>query len=331
MDDISAFTKVAERCLAFYDLPYTRIDFIRHNENATFYVELAARRRPVVLRLHQPAISGLAQEHRTPQALESVLEWMESIAENTDLTVQKPVRSKDGSLVVAVEDDKGAVIHCSISEWIDGDVLDQEHGRAADHVRAFGAVVAKLQNYSSSWSPPAGFCRPCYGAGFLSGVADRLRLGFATAPFDKSDFVPISRAIDKITSLVESAKETSDQWGLVHMDLQGGNILVHNNEVRLIDFTLCGWGSYLFESGMAISCLQAKWHPCFLSGYKSLRPLKTSAFSHLEAGAILGILAAYSYHIANPKSHEWIVPRVQVVAHDYCGKFLADQRFLLDM
>ena len=325
------YTETALRCLELYGLRPTRIDFIRHNENITFYVELSCHHTPVVLRLHKPMMSGLVKDFRTPRAVKSALEWMMAIADDTAIAVQKPIRSKEGELVGKVKDHNEETIHCSILEWIDGIILDQEHRRAESHIRAFGTVVAELHNHSSYWSRPKDFWRPSYGNQFLEGVAARIEPGLESDLFTKNAFDQIKLAIDKIISFVESARDKSGHWGLVHADLQGGNLLVHGDEIRPIDFTMCGWSPYLFEIGMAVSCLQAKWRQCFLASYEAVRPLETSALIQMEAGAIQGILAAFSYHISNPPSHEWIARRVPIVAGEYCGKFLNDQHFLFDM
>lgn len=329
---MSSLTDTALRGLDRFGLEHKRIELVRHNENATFYVDLASDDTPIGLRLHTRAPgTGFDPDAYTPRALRSTLEWMEALAQNTEITVQRPMRSKDGELTVEVEDHNGEPVLCSVLEWIDGTALDQDHPQAEAHIQAFGAVVAKLHQHSVSWSPPEGFCRPSYGGEFMSGVISRIEQGLKADLFDEVDFDQIKLAVDRITSQIDSAKNIPSDWGLVHADLGGGNILVHGDEIRPIDYTLCSYAPYLFEVGAATVSLQRRWRQSFLAGYQTSRPLGSQELAQMEAGAIQGFLAAVSYHVSNPSAYEWITRRVPQVAQGSCIKLINGQRLLFDM
>ena len=82
---------------------------------------------------------------------------------------------------------------------------------------------------------------------------------------------------------MEGLGEGAKVFGLIHGDLNPGNVLVHEDEVAAIDFNDCSWGYYLIDMVIAMErSLKLSEHGTFLSGYQQVYSLPDRFFEHLE-------------------------------------------------
>ena len=328
---VEDYTELAYEVLKAYEISNPEPNFLRHNENITFKVKNSDRSRPLLLRIHHPTTANFDRSRQTEQAICSELMWLEALTDDTDITAQKPVRTKDGELVSFLSLSNTNVVSCSVLEWIEGRQLPQDSADARDFAQCFGKMVAHLHNHASTWHIPASFFRPKYEPDFVQTRIEMLQPGLQFKLFGEDDFHVLTDTAGEITALIDSIGIGHNSWGLIHSDLQGGNVLAHNGDVRPIDFSLSGFGHFLFDLGVCVPCLRVPLRTSFLEGYTALRILPDQAIRLMEAFSIVGIVSCFALHILDPHMHEWLRRRIPAVAQDYCRSFLQGRSFLFDM
>jgi Ser/Thr protein kinase RdoA (MazF antagonist) len=50
-------------------------------------------------------------------------------------------------------------------------------------------------------------------------------------------------------------------------------MLLHEGQIRLIDFSFCAFGNFMFDLGICLSDMKPELHHACMKGYESLRAL----------------------------------------------------------
>jgi Ser/Thr protein kinase RdoA (MazF antagonist) len=325
--DIERHNTLARIALRHYNLLDPTPEFVRFNENLTFRVTAAAGREQYLLRLHRSAPSNFLVQ--SPASLESELLWLEALSRDTDITVQRPVRNRRHQLITTITPiGETAPLLCSLLTWIDGGPLPQDTPSAPLLVQRLGGLAARLHDHASRWTLPAGLTRVTFGPEFLTRTLSLLKDGVEQGLFGPADLAILDETAERIRSIIAPLPRDRQSWGLIHADLQGNNILVHGDDVRPIDFSLCGFGHFLFDLAVALPCLKADLREPLLDGYRRLRPLPENHVQLLEAFALFGMFNCYAFLMPNPACHDWIRRRVPTVTQTHCRALLAGEPFL---
>lgn len=149
--------------------------------------------------------------------------------------------------------------------------------------------------------------------------------------FKLKQYEIIIETMEYIRNIFEGTPKTNNNWGIIHADLQGGNIIVKNDNVIPIDFGFSGYGYYLFDIGVTLASFNIKHRIKVLEGYKTFRNTDVVAEPLISAGFILGIFGAFGFNINNHKYHEWIQRRIPYVTQEYCLSLLNRKPFLLEI
>jgi Ser/Thr protein kinase RdoA (MazF antagonist) len=104
-------------------------------------------------------------------------------------------------------------------------------------------------------------------------------------------------------------------------------MLYQDGNIRLIDFSFCAFGNYMFDLAISLSDMKADLHQVFLAGYQSLRSLP-DGYPRLIEGLFVGsIVGTFSYWVANPNAQEILARKVPQIARDYALKFNRGEHF----
>ncbi|EAZ89655.1 aminoglycoside phosphotransferase/kinase family protein [Crocosphaera chwakensis] len=104
-----------------------------------------------------------------------------------------------------------------------------------------------------------------------------------------------------------------------------------NEQIRPIDFALCGFGYYLYDVASALQYLTSSIRFSFLEGYNTIRQLPENYIEIVEAFFILAVIDVFSNHVSNPKEHEWLAESVSYVCENHVSRFLRDEPFLFNL
>ena len=81
--------------------------------------------------------------------------------------------------------------------------------------------------------------------------------------------------VDELVATVKALNVDGDEYGIIHGDLQGGNMHFQGDEVTFFDFDHCAYGWRAYDLTMPLFLPEAQ-KTAFLQGYESLRPLTES-------------------------------------------------------
>lgn len=166
--------QVALSALRSYPITPSRVAFLRHNENMVFQVVDERTRRTYLLRIHTPLTKAFEGERLRTEGIVSELLWLEALAEETNLVLQHPVRSKEGTLVTMISGEQEE-IPCSLLHWIEADPFSAVP--SSDHVERLGSVIATLHTHACTWSAPEFFDRPVHDLAFHHRQVNKLAEG----------------------------------------------------------------------------------------------------------------------------------------------------------
>ena len=211
-------------------------------------ITLAAARENVVYRLDAGEIYALRMHrvgYRSAEELRHELAWIGAMAE-AGLPVPRPVALPSGALVTEVE---GQLV--SVVTWLGGAPLGApgEMKNVRDRpafCRKLGEAMAALHEACDAWPPAKGFARPAWDRAGLLGDAPLWGRFWEHPDFNavERDLLMAARAqADKDLAALEGALD----YGLIHADLVGQNVMWDGVNVGLIDFDDGDYGFRVFE------------------------------------------------------------------------------------
>lgn len=332
MEKVVNYDKLINIALEHYGIIDFSSSFIRHNDNITLKIDNKEDNNSYVLRIHSPITSGLQGVQHTFEGLNAEMELLYSLNEQTSLPLQQPVKNKKGSFVSTMVDmEQNFIPMATLLTWQDGNVYTGKEINSKNIAYEVGLVLAQLHNFSKNWIIPQPFIRSNYNIEKYRNLTDRLQYGVEINLFTAEQYDVILDTMKYIKIIFDRTPKTNNSWGIIHADLQGGNIIVNNDTVSPIDFGFSGYGYYLFDIGITLTTFNIVHRKKLLEGYKTLRNINEEDELLISAGFILAIFGAFGFMVNNPKSHEWIQRRIPYVTENYCRAFLDKKSFLLDI
>lgn len=307
MEKTINYDKLINIALEQYGITDFSSSFLRHNDNITLKIDNNENNNSYVLRIHSPITSGLQGVQHTFEGLNAEMELLNNLNEQTTLPLQQPVKNKKGNFVSTIVDvEENFIPSATLLTWQEGSVYTGKEVHSKNIAYEVGVVLAKLHNFSKNWIIPQPFIRPNYDIEKYRNLTDRLQYGVEFNLFSPEQYEVILDTMKYIKTIFDRTTKTNTSWGIIHADLQGGNIIVNNNTVSPIDFGFSGYGYYLFDIGITLTTFNITHRKKVLEGYKTLRNLNKEDELLISAGFILAIFGAFGFMVNNQKSHEWI-------------------------
>jgi Ser/Thr protein kinase RdoA (MazF antagonist) len=325
-DPAGPFLRWANDALRHYELHAPSVRFIGHSENITFQISEPAGGQ-FLLRLHHPITHTFVGLRQQPDAIRSELRWLEALANETAIHVPQPIRSRDGSLVTMAQVAPDQTCPCTLLRWVEGDPFPQDGGHAVAAATALGRLVAALHQHACGWAAPPDFVRPSYDTRFFRQVADNLQPSVTAGVIEPSTYTVIRQTVEACIATVAELPARAT-WGIIHNDLHPGNCLVAGGDVRPIDFSLCGWGYFLFDLGTSLGSLDVPLRQACLDGYRVRRDLPENHIRLIEAFFIISRMSSYGFALPNTQQHDWLRQRIPQVVETICQPFLRGETFL---
>ena len=281
--------QLAKTALHAYALDTAQLSFIKYESNIIYQVDL-----PDVAPIKSNSSPYLPNRYLLRihamddvDAIASELTWLSALDKEAGLPVPAPVSTPDGKLLTTIVTPgmpNGRVV--SLMRWLDGRRLLQ--GLHPQHLKALGQVVAQMHDFSVSWQPPDGFCRPHWdweaqlGGSLFSHSIEELV---------ESMPVKCQQPFQMISSLAKqtlaSLGKSPQAYGLIHSDLYPENVLFKAGKAYPIDFEDCGFGYWMWDIAIALS--QWAWgndwermRDAFYEGYSQYRCLLSAQWAQLD-------------------------------------------------
>ena len=310
---ISSLLEPARKVLAEYGLASATLENINHEYNSTFSVTT-----------HDGAKYALRMNinsGRTESNVAAELFFVGFIAGTGKFKVAEPVANRFGSYVTKVhhrESDRDLL--CVLFSWLEGDDVGDEP--ELEDVFKIGSLMAQLHQATEGLALPQGCELPVLDE-FMWHVEDLL-LGpkSVLTHEEKSLIFGARQAIEAIVGELYASSEKQ----LIHADLHGWNIKLHEGSLSVFDFDDSGIGLPIQDLATAIYYLDTEEQEISLKrGYESVRPLPS--FSDREMKALLLQrrihLLNYIYETQNPE-HRVLLPKYQSETMRRIKLFLAD-------
>ena len=234
-----------------------------------------------------------------PEAIESECMWLNALAEDTDLVVQRPVSSPEGGYVLSLLLAESAErLPCTMLTWVDGEVLTER--RTAEMATRLGELIATLQNHGRPGShPPDSRDRHMITIGRANSL-DRID-GLVKDGIAQSDHHAL---LVRAFELIDEELGSSEATGLIHADLHQENYVVLDGDLRPIDFGLCGFGPWLKDVAEAIGYLSPDRRHDLVEAYARSRPFPTDGVRRVEGHLLTALIEVWGYHAPDPTERE---------------------------
>jgi Ser/Thr protein kinase RdoA (MazF antagonist) len=261
-------TQLAEQALSLYDLPRNAsVQLISLSENETYQVEAPSGRR-WALRLQRPG-------YQSKSSLASEMAWLVALRRDGVVATPVPVAGVDGEWVQAAPDPlAGVPRNVVLFEWENGG-----HPRIDMDLRqcfqSLGAITAQMHAHSRTWHRPDSFDRFTWDFETALGEAPRWGRWRDALGMNAGRLDLFGRTAELIGERLSSYGSGPDRFGLAHCDLRLDNLLMHQGEIKVIDFDDCGFSWYMYDAATALSFYEhlpqaAGLIECWLEGYRTV-------------------------------------------------------------
>lgn len=237
--------ELAADSLARWGLAGAELTLINHSENWTYRVTPKGAARPVILRVHR-------EGYHTVDGIRSELAWMRALQAEAGVKTPQAIPAIDGTDIQTVTHPAlSTPRNCVLFEFIEG--IEPPQDNLIPPFRQLGEVAARCHNHSEGWQRPAYFERLSWD--FEHSLGKTANWGRWQ---DGPDCTPdrarlLQRAVDLMQARLTRFGQGKNRYGLIHADFRLANLLVHNGDVRVIDFDDCGLGWFLYDGATAVS------------------------------------------------------------------------------
>jgi len=337
------YNKIVEEALKSYSVKGETIEFIAQSGSMVYKIT-ADNNDIYCLKLYVSINNVLDAVWSEKAVVNSELEWISAISRDTNIVVPVPYKNIHGEYVTVIDG-----ISCSLTKWLEGSpsgfgkpdgyikalVANEDMDEFDDKEDAvsFITVLGKLHKHASEWTLPAGFKRPVNELDDIVMTSTYARLDSLNIDlYNKDDINVIKLAVKKAFEKKKTIEKTHMTWGLVHSDYQPSNYLVHNHEIRPIDFGGCGFNYYLADVALAIHFIAPHKREFFLDLYSKYFPLPDNYISLIETLYITSEFQILSWYLMRGYNEmdEWLPKEIGIWAKGEFNYYLNGEPFLFD-
>ncbi len=284
------YRELAKIALRAYGMEDAQLTFVQYLANVIYRVDLPDG--SIQDTMKEPYVPNryLLRLHAWDNVpfINSEMIWLEALANEGGLIVQKPMRALNNEFSVQVSSSKIPRGRCAtLLGWLDGRKLGAKSIRPK-HLESLGRLVAQLHTFSAAWQPPEVFSRPTWDwDAQLGGSEFDISIGELIETMPDKFQEPFKGTSREAKDAMASLGTGSDAFGLIHSDLYPENLLFKAGQAYPIDFEDCGYGCWIWDIAVAL-CTWA-WKPgwermrdAFFEGYQAVRTLPAAQWEMLD-------------------------------------------------
>jgi Ser/Thr protein kinase RdoA (MazF antagonist) len=242
---LRAVDELAASALPRWDLDGARLELINHSENWTYKVSKPGAARPVIMRVHR-------ENYHSINGIRSELTWMRALQAEAGVKTPQAIPGRDGQDIQTVRHPRlDNPRNCVLFEYIDGTEPAEDNLIAP--FGQLGEVSARCHNHSQSWQRPPFFERLCWDFDHSLGSQPNWGAWQAGPDLTPDREKLLQRLVAVMEQRLQRFGQRPDRYGLIHADFRLANLLVHDGDVRVIDFDDCGLGWFLYDAATAVS------------------------------------------------------------------------------
>ncbi len=286
-----------DNALQLYGMTGAKAELIRHNENMTYCID-----DKFLLRIHKSKAGFSAapfyNDINMLKVRESELKFLEHLKSN-GLNVQSSILNNNNELVTVLRD--GTV--ATMLTWLPGRNLDK--GELSEELGyKMGEMLAKVHIAAKGYN--ADYCLR-YDQKLCQRSQELFLYLLNNERLNKKYYVIITNVLELIG---DKLKQSEANYICLHSDLSLSNIILTNDELIPIDFSLFGYSTRMLDFG-SIYCFinEANCRLSIIKGYEGLTGCKINADEidiYFALQIILGIVLHYELWI----NEEWFYKRL---------------------
>ncbi|MGG1658013.1 phosphotransferase enzyme family protein [Brevibacillus sp. NRS-1366] len=274
-DHVEVFNQVAKHVVHSYsNLSQATVDLLNYSENATYLVTNASNAEKFILRVCRPG-------YHTKTEIEGEVHWISSIYKDTSVEVSLPVAGKNGEYIQTVQLENDPKEYCCVLfTYLEGVTPDANNERElVKQFELIGEISAHFHQHAiDNWDTFNEIKRPTWDYETILGeqpIWGRWQDGVAITPERIELFQKVA---DTIKPRLERFGKDPHHFGLIHADLRNTNLLVKDEQVKVIDFDDSGFGWYLFDLASSLTFIEHKPYvpdlvQAWIKGYRKVRKL----------------------------------------------------------
>lgn len=287
---------LAKQVIKSYFLTDPQLKFIRHNENITYKVTDGAEEKSYLLRIHTPASEGFAGVQNTLQGIQSEMILLKELNNHRSLCIQEPIANRCGEYVTVFRTQGGVTPYfATLLSWIEGATLTLKEENSSEIAFVIGETLVIIHEQSRRSMSIQNLTRPKYDAERIDFAISELQVGVEYGLYSQEQYQTIQEVLERVKGQLRELDERKNAWGLIHADVQLGNIIMHESRPCFIDFSLSGYGYELFDVGSASSMLPSVLRGALLNGYSSKSAFTLNDMRYVEGLIFMDIFISYVF------------------------------------
>lgn len=292
--------EVAARAVPYWGVsPAARLTLLNISENATYRVDDPGAAEPLILRVHRTG-------YHTRDAVRSELAWMKALKEEAGVETPQAVPCREGELIRTVATPAlGEERFVVMFAFIEGQEPDADDLTVP--FQRLGAIAARMHRHARGWQRPPYFERLVWD--FERSVGRNGNWGDwrAALALDAARIAVLEEMADLIEQRLNRFGQGPDRFGLIHADLRLANLLVTDDDTRVIDFDDAGLGWFLYDLATAVSFIEERPDldrllQAWVQGYRIEAPLSAEEEGEIPTFLMLRRLASVAWIGSHPET-----------------------------
>jgi Ser/Thr protein kinase RdoA (MazF antagonist) len=326
------YNAIAKEILSKYPISKPEIQFIRHNENMTFKVIDSISNKDYLLRIHKPSTEGLFGIQHTIDGIKSEIKILQELNHKDLLRVQVPIANNLGEYITEYKlNNFNHTCYATVLEWIEGSTLTLKEDNIEKIAFALGENLALFHKCLKEFKPSKDFIRPIYDVERIDSAIDELKYCVEVDLFSIEHYDIIIKVLALVKNQINELNLRGNSFGIIHADMQLGNIVINNDNPCIIDLGFCGFGYYVFDLGSAATIFPSNLRQTFLHGYSSKCSFSFDDIKYIEGQIFMDIFISYILFMKDNQRNSWIKTSALKICDTICKDFLDGKEVFYSM
>lgn len=298
-EQLAYLESIAEKSLEKWGLSQNAsLKLLSLSENATYRIDIPEQ-SPLVLRVHRT-------DYHSKDGIQTELDWMTALQQEAGIQTPQSIPGTNGDFIQIIESDRfDEARFVTLFHFIEGEEPDEND--LIEPFKKLGEVTGKLHNHARDWELPAYFDRLIWD--FNGCIGETPNWGdWRNGPGLKEQDIGTLEAVSNlIQKRLNTFGQSCQRFGLIHSDIRLANILICDDDTRVIDFDDCGLGWFLYDLASAVSFIET--HPeleqiiaAWVEGYRKSASLTEEEEREIPTFIMLRRLTLFAWLGSHPEA-----------------------------